>query len=668
MLGALASCGVAAFTAQTGPGKHFIQTQFIDHSVKPGDNFYNYVNGKWLDTVQIPSDKVAIGGFNTLYDETQVKLKGILKEAQKNDAVKGSIEQKVGDFYASGMDTVTIDARGYEPIKPMLAQIDAITDVSSLIEYIANRKKNGGGGLIAFGVGADEKNSSMNIAGVGQTGIGLPDRDYYFKNDAATTAIQNAYKNYITTLYTLIGADAATAAQNTDVSYGIEKQIAESHKTRVQMRDVEGNYNKIPVSKIIASQPNIHWQTYFDIIGAHIDSIDMGQPAYYDKLNAMLVSVPISDWKIYLKTRLLASCASILSKPFQDAAFNYSKILSGQKVQKPRWERIAAMTDGALGELLGQLYVKKYFPPEAKQRMDQLVSNLMKAFSNRIQHLDWMSDATKATAQDKLKAIMRKIGYPSKWRDYSKVNIDKKKYFENIIAADKNDFEFEMSQLGKPVDKTLWGMTPPTINAYYNPVNNEIVFPAGILQYPFFDKDADDAVNYGGIGMVIGHEMTHGFDDQGSQYDKEGNIHNWWTADDKAKFDTKVKQIQTLYSGFTMLDTLHVNGQLTTGENIADFGGVAIAYDAFKMTKQGQSNTKIDGFTPDQRFFLSLAQIWRSKQTDARTRQLINLDPHSPDMWRVIGPLMNFAPFYKEFNLQPGDKMYVAPDERIRIW
>ncbi|HEY0298593.1 MAG TPA: M13 family metallopeptidase, partial [Arachidicoccus sp.] len=609
-----------------------------------------------------------VGGFNELHDQTQLKLKALLENAQQSDEKMGSIQQKVGDFYASGMDTATIDALGYEPVKPLLAQIDAITDLPSLMKYIAYRKKNGGGTLIAFGVGPDQKNSAMNIAGLYQTGIGLPDRDYYFKTDAPTTAIQNAYKNYLTTLFQLIGIDEAAAEKNTATVYDLEKDIASSHKTRVQLRDVNGNYNKIPVFKIIASQPNIGWAAYFEAIGAHIDSVDMEQPAYYDKLNSLLASVSIEDWKVYLKARALASAASILSKPFEDAAFKYSSVLSGQKVQKPRWERMVAMTDGALGEALGELYVEKYFPPEAKQRMDELVTNLEKAFSDRIQNLDWMSDETKVVAQQKLKAIIRKIGYPTKWRDYSKVNIDKSKYFENIMSADKNDFEFEMSQLGKAVDKALWGMTPPTINAYYDPTMNEIVFPAGILQYPFFDKDADDAVNYGGIGMVIGHEMTHGFDDQGSQYDKDGNIHDWWTAQDKAKFDAKVKQIQKLYSSFTMLDTLHVNGELTTGENMADFGGVAIAYEAFKMTKQGHGSTKIDGFTPDQRFFLSIAQIWRGKNTDARIRQSINLDPHSPAQWRVLGPLMNFEPFYKAFNVQQGDKMYRKAEDRVKIW
>ncbi|MGF7231411.1 M13 family metallopeptidase [Arachidicoccus sp.] len=662
-------CGMAACSNENAATKRqFIETKYIDSSVKPGDNFYQFVNGKWLDTVKIPGDKSGVGGFYKLADDTRKNLQTLLENAEKNDATKGSLEQKVGDFYASGIDTTTIDKLGYEPVKPILAKVDAITDVPSMMKFVADEQKNNDGSIISFGVGPDQKHSAINIASFYQTGIGLPDRDYYFKTDSATVAIQNAYKNYLTALFTLTGSDLTTATKNSNLVYGIEREIAGSHKTRVQLRDVKGNYNKVAVASLAAKEPNIGWSSLLNNLGAKVDSIDMEQPAYYEKLNSLLKSVSINDWKIYLKANVLGSYAGILSKPFRDAAFDYSKVLTGQTVQKPRTELMASATDRHLGELLGQLYVKKYFPPEAKQRMDELVSNLTKAFSNRIQHLDWMSDSTKVIAEAKLKAIIRKIGYPTKWRDYSKVNIDKTKFFDNIVSANQNDYDFQMSQLGKPVDKTLWAMTPPTINAYYDPTTNTINFPAGILQYPFFDKDADDAVNYGAIGMVIGHEMTHGFDDQGSQYDKDGNIHDWWTAQDKVKFDEKVKQIQKLYDGFTVWDSLHVNGQLTTGENMADFGGVSIAYDAFKMTKQGQDTTKIDGFTPDQRFFLSLAQIWRMKLKDALVREHINLDPHSPDKWRVLGPLMNFDPFYKAFNVQPGDKMYRDEKDRIRIW
>jgi putative endopeptidase len=394
----------------------------------------------------------------------------------------------------------------------------------------------------------------------------------------------------------------------------------------------------------------------------------MAQPAYYDKLNAMLKTVTVNDWKLYLKAHVLQNVAADLSSPFVNAQFEYTRVLTGAQKLKPRWERMYKSTDGNLGEALGQLYVQKYFTADAKKRMLELVNNLEKSFENRISNLDWMSDSTKQTAKAKLHAFAKKIGFPDKWRDYSKVVVEKDKYFEACVSAAKNEHLFQVSQVGKPVDKTLWQMTPPTINAYYDPTRNEIVFPAGILQFPFFDPNADDAVNYGGIGMVIGHEMTHGFDDQGSQYDKEGNMKDWWTKTDKEKFQAKVKQVVALYNSFTVLDSLHVNGALTTGENMADIGGIAIAFDAFKMTKQGQDTTKIDGFTPDQRFFMSFAQIWRSKYKDETVRQRVKTDPHSPAMWRVLAPLMNFTPFYQAFNVKEGDKMFRPEAERIKIW
>lgn len=650
------------------PRQHFIETQFFDSSVKPSDNFFRFVNGKWLDTAKIPGDQSEAGSFTDLYNITKDRVKGILEDAAKNDGNTGSIEQKVGDFYASGMDTVTINRLGNDPMKPLLAQIDTVSNRTSLLKIVASEEKNGDKTIIDFSVYPDQKNSAVNIANLSQTGIGLPDRDYYFRTDSSTIAIQNAYKNYLTNLFKLTGSDDANASKNTAIIYGIEKDMAASHKTQVQMRDVQANYHKFKLAALEKEQPNIGWAAFFNTIGARVDSLNIGQPAYYAKLNTLLKTIPLADWKLYLKAHVLRHDAMILSRPFQDAAFRYSKTLSGQKVQRPRWKILSSAVDQDLGEALGQLYVKKYFPPEAKQRMNKLVDNLVKAFAKRIQDLDWMSDSTKAVAEVKLKAISRKIGYPDKWRDYSKVNIDKTKYFENTIACRQNNFDFNLSQLGKPVDKSLWYMTPTTVNAYYNPTANDINFPAAILQFPFFDKDADDAVNYGGIGMVIGHEMTHGFDDQGSQFDKDGNMHNWWTKEDKAKFDDKVKQIQDLYDGFTVLDSIHVNGKLTTGENIADFGGLAIAYDAFKMTKQGQDTTRIDGYTPDQRFFLSLGQIWRSKNSDEIARMRIITDPHSPAIWRVLGPLMNFGPFYKAFNVQPGDKMYHPDNEKVHIW
>lgn len=661
--------GMYAWKAEKDPTKKFIETAYMDTSVKPGDNFFLYVNGGWLKTAVIPPTETSLGSFLDLYNRTKNNLKSILDSVSTVPQPKGSIEQKVGDYYASGMDSVTIEKRGYDPIKPYLLQINALTDAKSLMQFEAQRHKEGFSYVAAMGIGADDKNSQMNIAAFYQTGLGLPDRDYYFKTDPATAAIQKAYKTYMQKIFTMTGDDSATAAKKVDAVYALEKQIAGSHRTRVELRDPQSNYNKMAVANLNRQMPSIGWTTLLANMGATTDSLNVGQPGYYRKLDTLLRTTPITTWKAFYKFHVADDAASYLSSAFVNAKFDYyNRAINGQQQIKPRWERIYRSTDASLGEALGQLYVKIYFTEDAKKRMLELVSNLQKSFETHINHLDWMSDVTKAKAKDKLNAFMKKIGFPDKWRDYSKVTIDRSKYFENFLSASRNEFQYQLSKLNKPVDKTEWGMTPPTINAYYNPTFNEIVFPAGILQFPFFDPEADDAINYGGIGMVIGHEMTHGFDDQGAQYDKDGNLKNWWANQDSVKFVAKSKSVIDLYNSFTVLDTVHLNGSLTTGENMADIGGIAIAYDAFKMTKQGQDTTKIDGFTPDQRFFISLGQIWRSKLKDETQRYYVNIDPHSPAMYRVNGPLENFTPFYKAFNVQPGEKMYLPEDQRIKIW
>jgi putative endopeptidase len=648
--------------------KTFVDVKGIDSSIKPGDNFFRYVNGRWFDTAKIADDQSGVGSYMFLNIPQKQLLQNILDSVSKINNTPGSIDQKVGDFYASGMDTITINRRGYEPIQPTLTRIDAISDVPSLMKFVATELKTGNQSMVSFNISPDNKNSSINIAHAYQTGIGLPDRDYYFKTDSSTLRIQQAYKNYISKLFQLTGSDATSATKNADLVYGIEKQIAASHKTNIELRDVNSNYNKLTVASVNQKQSNIGWTALLANLGAKTDSIDMGQPAYYDKLNALLVTISINDWKIYLKAGTAANYADALSKPFVDASFEFAKSLSGQATQKSRRQIMTQNVDAFLGQALGQLYVKRYFNEDAKKRVLDLVNNLQKSFENRINHLDWMSDSTKQKAKEKLYAITKKIGYPDKWRDYNKVQIDRTKYFENLASLNQNEYQFQLAKLNKPVDRTEWGTTPSTVTAYYNPSFNEIVFPAGILQFPYFDFGADDALNYGGIGMVIGHEMTHAFDDQGAQYDKDGNVKNWWTKEDYEKFKAKTKMVADLYSSFTVLDTVHIKGALTLGENTADNGGIAIAYDAFKMTQQGHDSTKIDGFTPDQRFFLSIARIWRVKTRDAFLRTYVNNNPHSPAMWRVNGPLMNFAPFYKAFNVQVGDKNYKSEDQRIRIW
>lgn len=650
------------------PRKNNVALTGIDSTLRPGADFYRYVNGKWYDTAAIPASQSGVGAYMFMNYPQRMRLQGILDSISQIKNPEGSTAQKVGDFYASGMDTVTIEKRGYEPIKPLLAKIEAISDIPSLLHFVADQAKVDNTSIIALGVSPDDKNSKMNIAHAYQTGIGLPDRDYYFKTDSSTVAIQQSYKKFLASLFQHTGSNAKEAQKNANLVYAIDKQLAVSHKTRVELRDVQGNYNKIAVTDLARRQPNIGWVELLHHLGAQTDSINVGQPAYYDSLNKLLKSIPIQNWKVYLKVYSIGRYSEDLSKPFVAASFEYTKVVSGQAVQKSRGEKMAGAVDNYLGEALGQLYVKKYFSEDAKKRMLVLVNNLQKAYAARIDKLDWMSADTKAKAKEKLFAITKKIGYPDKWKDYDKVQIKRGLYFENIVSASGAAYQRQLAKLGKAVDRSEWFTTPSTVTAYNNPTANEIVFPAGILQPPYFDNTADDALNYGGIGMVIGHELTHTFDDQGAQYDKDGNLKNWWTKEDNEKFKSRIQQVIDLYSRFTVLDNLHVNGAMTVGENTADIAGMAVAYDAFKMTQQGQGSTKIDGFTPDQRFFLSFAKIWRVKMKDEFLRLWINNNPHSPPVWRVNGTLMNTTPFYEAFDVKPGDKMFLEKKDRITIW
>lgn len=640
----------------------------VDASKRPGNDFFMYANGIWYDTAKIPAAQTGVGSYSFMNYPQRIRLQGILDSVSAASNTPGSNAQKVGDFYASGMDTAAINKRGYEPIKPILARIDALTDVTSLLKLVADEQKAGNGSIIGLYIGSDNKQSTVNIAQLAQTGIGLPDRDYYFKTDSATTAIQRAYKTYITSLLTLTGIDAATAAKQADAAYDIEKQMAAAHKTNIERRDVRANYNKMAVATLAKSQSTLNWTTLLSDLGVQVDSINVRQPAYYYRLNTLLGTTPIQNWQAYLKANALTHYANFLSQPFLEASFAYSKALTGQAVKQTRTQEMTQAVDQSLGDALAQLYVKKYFPEAAKKRMTVLVANLEKAFEARINRLDWMSDSTKTKAKEKLYAFTEKIGYPDKWRDYTTVNVGRDTYFENRLSAAKNEYDYNIAKLQQPVDRTEWHTTPPTVTAYNNPPLNEIVFPAGILQSPYFSLQADDALNYGGIGMVIGHEITHSFDDQGAQFDKVGNVTNWWTKDDYAKFKARTQQVIDQYNTFTVLDSVHVKGPLTVGENTADIAGVAIAYDAFKLTEQGKDTTKIDGFTPDQRFFISIARIWRVKTRDEFLRMYVNTNPHSPAKWRVNGPLMNFTPFYKAFDVKPGDKMYKPEAERITVW
>lgn len=650
----------------------FIDPANMDLSVKPGDNFFEYANGNWLKHNEIPAKETRWGSFGILHQQNTDKLLNLLKEVSATSASqpKGSLRQRVGDLYASGMDSVTIEKRGYDPIKPALKRIDGITDLNGVIsEMVYERTHGEGGPLFSFGVGQDDKHPNRYIVNIDQGGTSLPDRDYYLKHNDRNKAIQAAYKNYITTLFTLTGTSQDDAAKNATTIFDMETALAKAQLSRVAMRDPNVTYNKFSVADFSKSTPHLDWaQLMVQLKTPGQDTVLVGQPKFFVAADSLLAATSVADWKVYLKWNILKGSAGALSTPFVKANFAFSSALTGQKVQTPRNERMSGLVDGSLGELLGQLYVEKYFTPAAKQYMINLINNLKGTLADRIKRLDWMSDATKERALKKLAAITVKVGYPDKWQTYNGLVIDRNDYVGNLRRIGVWRYNFNVSQLGKPVDKTRWGMTPPTVNAYYNPTNNEIVFPAGILQFPFFDFDADDAVNYGGIGAVIGHEMTHGFDDQGRQFDADGTLRDWWTKDDATKFKDRADKVVAQYNAFTVLDTLHVNGKLTEGENLADLGGVNIAYEAFKKTKEGQSKAKVDGFTPDQRFFLSWAQVWRSSQRPEAAAQRILTDPHSPEQYRCNAPLTNIDAWYAAFDVKPGDKNYKAPADRIHVW
>jgi putative endopeptidase len=665
---------ISAFVADaTKPikPKKFIDPANMDLSVKPGDDFFEYANGIWVKTHPIPDKQTRWGSFGILGQENTDRLLAILKEAGKTPGLpKGSLKQRVGDMYTSGMDTITIDKRGYDPIKPDLERISKINSLDEVINEMTYERSHAiADPLFGVGVRQDSKHPTRYIVGFNQGGTTLADRDYYLKNDGRSQKIQKAYKTYITSLFTLTGTNEDAAAKNATTIFNMESALAKAQLSRTEMRDPNKTYNKFSLAGFDKITPHLNWGLILPKLKIHsLDSVLVAQPDFFKSADALLASASVEDWKTYLDWNILKGSAGSLSTPFVNASFAFSSVVSGQKVQTPRNERMSGLIDRSMGELLGQLYVAKYFPPAAKVYMVNLVNNMKSVLGDRIKRLDWMSDETKARALKKLAAFSVKIGYPDKWETYSGLVIDRNDYFGNLRRVDEWRYNFNVNQLGKPVDKKRFNMTPPTVNANYSPTNNEITFPAGILQFPFFDFHADDAVNYGGIAAVIGHEMTHGFDDQGRQYDADGSLHDWWSKSDADKFKVRADMVVDQYNGFTVLDTIHVNGRLTLGENLADLGGLNIAYEAFKKTKEGHSTTKIDGFTPDQRFYLSWAQVWRSSQRPENAASRILTDPHSPEQYRTNAPLTNIDAWYTAFNIKPGDKMYKKPADRIKIW
>lgn len=656
-------------TNATAADFKFIDPVNMDTTVAPGEDFFKYANGQWLKNAQIPGDKTRWGSFDILADKTNKDVHQILDEAYAANAKPGTPLGNIGAFYKSGMDTVGIEAKGIQPIQSLLQEIDAITTNEHLIPLIAKFYKKGLHSVIGGYIFADEKDVNNYILQFSQAGLGLPTKDSYFKTDEKSKDIQNKYIQYLS--LQLSNAGNTNAEAQAKLVYALEKDLANASLSPVEMRDPKKLYNKYSPASF-TQESGVDFVKFIADLGITkgADSLVVSNPKYYAALGKLLKSTPLDNWKSYLKAHLISDMAPYLSSQFRNAHFDfYNKTLRGQKEQKPRWESVMGVVNGAIGDQLGELYVSKHFKPEAKKRMVELVNNLQTVFHERISKLDWMSDATKNKAIAKLNSFVKKIGYPDAWKSYDGLEVVADNYVQNILNASAFEIQKQIARLGTKVDKKEWFMTPNTVNAYYNPVFNEIVFPAAILQFPFFDLNADDAINYGGIGAVIGHEMTHGFDDQGCQYDAEGYLKNWWTEEDAKLFKEKTSIVVNQFNNYTVLDgSLKVNGELTLGENIADLGGLTIAYEAFKKTKQGKSNEKIDGFTPDQRFFLSWAQIWRSVATDEMTARLIETDNHSPGIWRCNGPLSQFEPFYQAFQIKEGDKMFVPLAQRAKVW
>ncbi len=673
--------GLASGLFAQGSAARGIHPEFMDPGVKPCEDFFLHANRKWLESNPIPADQITWGAMNELREANRRTLKEILEAAAAAKAPKGSALQKVGDFYASGMDLKTIEKAGLSPIKPLLARVEAVKDARGLAREIGFLHRDLrqhdpilhdlANPAFRFGVDQDDMDSSSYIAQLGQGGLGLPDRDYYLLEDAKSKDLRARYVEHVTRMFELLGESKPLAKAHAGVVLSLETRLASASMTQVERRDPHATYHKLSPEAFAKLAPGFPWAAYFQAIGLPDQkALLIRQPKFFEELGRMAASIPLLQWKTYLRWHLLHAAASELPEAFGNESFEfYGKVLSGAKEQQARWKRIQAITDLALGELVGQLYVEKAFGPAAKARMLELVGNLRVALKARIESLEWMSGPTKQKAVDKLAAFNVKIGFPDTWRDYRRLEVKKGPFLANCVAASRFEFQRGLAKLGKPIDRNEWGMTPQTVNAYYDPTMNEIVFPAGILQPPYFDAQADDAVNYGGIGMVIGHEMTHGFDDEGRQYDAQGNLKDWWTEEDAKAYASRTDLVVQQAGAFEALPGLKLNGSLTLGENIADLGGLKIAFEALKRqwTKTGKP-APIDGFTAEQRFFLGYAQAWRFHARPEAARLRVMTDPHSPAKFRVNGPLSNLPEFFEAFGCGEGSSMRRDAKVRPSIW
>ncbi|MFM2019324.1 MAG: hypothetical protein RL007_2980 [Bacteroidota bacterium] len=651
-----------------------IDPKDINSKYRAQDDFYSYVNSIWIGRNPIPGSENSWGNFNELQDKSQKALQAIcIDMSSKKGAVAGSNEQLIGDFFAAGMDTNAIEKYKFSVVTEEFKMIDKLENKKGISELLAKlhlMQVNAGFG---FYVMADLKNSNENAVYVGQSGMGLPEREYYLADEMRE--IRSQYVEHIMTMFVLSGEEKNAAIRHADMAFAIEKQLADSSLSAVEQRDIERVYNKMSVGELQSRTASFPWEIYLQTLGVtNVNEVIVDNPKFFDRFNSLIESqtITLEDWKAYFKWRFINLIAGKMHKEVADENFRFwGTVMNGTKTQQPRWKRVMSVTEGALGDALGQIYVQRHFSEAAKKRVNEMVDNLTAAYEQRIKTRDWMGESTKTQAIAKLHKIMRKLAFPDTWRSYKGLVVSRESYVRNYLNSNKFDVAWILGKFGKPVDKTEWGMTPATINAYYNPTYNEIVFPAAIMQPPFFDEKADDAVNYGAMGAVIGHELTHGFDDQGSLFDGDGNMTNWWTDTDRANFEAKTKMLVDQFNSFVAIDSinLHVNGELTLGENIADLGGLTISYYAFQMAQKKNPQPKqIDGFTPNQRFFISWAQAWRNSQRPKSLMNMVKTNPHSPARFRVLGPLSNMKEFYEAFDVKEGDKMWRKKEERVDIW
>jgi putative endopeptidase len=667
LAGAITALSASAFIyATVNKG---VDVAAIDKSVAPTNDFFSYANGNWIKNNPIPESEGRWSAFNIVAERNNLLLKTILEDAAKNNAaLPNSNIYKIGIFYQTAMDTAKLEQQRFDMLNPLLSKIKNINNTGDLISTIAELHMMGISAAFGFDVSQDVKNSNENIAYLAQGGLGLPDKDYYLKADERSVLIRQGYQKHIQEIFKQI--DGNVNPSDLALILDLETSLARSCMSRTERRNMEIQYNLVYMQEFSNQCTNIDWRRYFSKIGieGELNRFVVMQPEYFNQLN-MLFMGDLKAWKLYLKWRVLNTTAPYLHKDAVNANFNfYGKMLTGTKEQKPRWKKAIGYANGMIGELVAQEYVKVAFTPESKKRVNVMVDNLRESFRERINNLDWMSAATKVKALEKLNSFTRKLGYPDKWTDLSELEVSRESFVTNYFNSSKFWFKHNLDKLNKPVDKSEWEMLPQTVNAYYNPVNNEIVFPAAIMQPPFFDPKADDAVNYGAIGAVIGHEFSHGFDDQGSKYDAQGNLNDWWTETDRKLFDARTKILVNQFNGFEVLDSVFVNGELTLGENIADLAGLTVAYDAYQRSLQNKSRTNIDGFTPEQRFFIGFGQVWRGHARNEFLRQQVVTDPHSPARFRVIGTLSNMPQFYQAFGVKQGDKMWLADSTRAKIW